>query len=82
MRMETKPIYQSRTVQGSAATGSLATVALAIVVVAKWFKVEVPFEEVAIVLTALAILGVAVMQIVGRWKVGDLHLFTKPEQGE
>lgn len=80
--METKSIYQSKTMQSSAATGSLATVALAIVVVAKWFKVEIPFEEVAIVLTALAILGVAVMQAVGRWKVGDLHLSTKPGSGE
>jgi hypothetical protein len=78
--METKPIFESQTVKNSATTGSIATIALAIVVIAKWTGIQVPFEEVAIVLTALAIIGVAVMQIVTRWKVGDLHLFTKPSE--
>lgn len=77
--MEIKPIHASKTVQNSAATGSLASIALAIVVVAKWFNIEVPFEEVMIVVTAAAIVVVAIWQIIERFKVGDLYLFNKPK---
>lgn len=77
--MEIKPIHTSKTVKNSAATGSLASIALAIVVVAKWFNIEVPFEEVMIVVTAAAIVVVAIWQIVERFKVGDLYLFNKPK---
>ena len=77
--MEIKPIHASKTVKNSAATGSLASIALAIVVIAKWFNVEVPFEEVMIVVTAVAIVVVAIWQIIERFRVGDLYLFNKPK---
>lgn len=77
--MEKKPITESKTVQNSTATGSIPAIALAIVVVAKWLKIEVPFEEVMIVMTAVAVVGVAAWQIIERWRVGDLYLFNKPE---
>lgn len=78
--METKPITESKTVQNATATGSIPAIALAVVVVAKWLKIEVPFEEVLIVLTALATVVVAIWQIIERFNVGDLYLFNKPRQ--
>ena len=63
--------------------GSTVTiVAAATVIVLKWFGVHVPQEELVVVLGAITVLIAGIVTIIGRYRVGDLHLFTKPQSGE
>lgn len=61
---------------------TISIVAAATVIVLKWFGIHVQQEELVVVLGALAVMGASIVTIYGRYRVGDLHLFKKPESGE